>query len=112
MVMAAPIFHGTGLSQFTLGLALGNRVIFQQRRFDPELTLANIVKHRADSLVVVPTMLQRMLDLPADVLAKYDMTPLKVIFAAARRFRRTSWCAPPNTSATCSTTCTAPPNAR
>ncbi|WP_280235119.1 acyl-CoA synthetase [Nocardia cyriacigeorgica] len=82
MVMAAPIFHGTGLSQFTLGLALGNRVIFQQRRFDPELTLANIVKHRADSLVVVPTMLQRMLDLPADVLAKYDMSTLRVIFAA------------------------------
>ncbi|MFI9509553.1 acyl-CoA synthetase [Nocardia sp. NPDC052566] len=82
MVMAAPIFHGTGLSQFTLGFALGNRVIFQQRRFDPELTLANIVKYRADSLVVVPTMLQRILDLPAETLAKYDMSSLRVIFAA------------------------------
>ncbi|MFC8047404.1 acyl-CoA synthetase [Nocardia sp. NPDC057353] len=82
MIMAAPIFHGTGLSQFTLGLALGNRVVFQQRRFDPEGTLANIQKYRADSLVVVPTMLQRMLDLGDEVLAKYDVRSLKVIFAA------------------------------
>ncbi|MFQ6396481.1 acyl-CoA synthetase [Nocardia sp. KC 131] len=82
MIMAAPIFHGTGLSQFTIGLALGNRVIFQQRRFDPEQTLANIVKHRADSLVVVPTMLQRILDLDEAVLAKYDPSTIKVVFAA------------------------------
>ncbi|MFB7875744.1 acyl-CoA synthetase [Nocardia sp. NPDC056064] len=82
MIMAAPIFHGTGLSQFTLGLALGNRVIFQQRKFDPEATLANVVKYRADSLVVVPTMLQRILDLDEKVLAKYDPSTMKVIFAA------------------------------
>ncbi|WP_433711189.1 acyl-CoA synthetase [Nocardia sp. CA-084685] len=82
MIMAAPIFHGTGLSQFTLGLALGNRVIFQQRRFDPEQTLANIQRYQADSLVVVPTMLQRILDLGDEVLAKYDPRSIKVIFAA------------------------------
>ncbi|WP_327109703.1 acyl-CoA synthetase [Nocardia sp. NBC_01730] len=82
MLMAAPIFHGTGLSQFTLGLALGNRVVFQQRRFDPEKTLANITTYRADSLVLVPTMLQRILDLGDEVLAKYDSSTIKVIFAA------------------------------
>ncbi|WP_063041394.1 acyl-CoA synthetase [Nocardia pseudovaccinii] len=82
MIMAAPIFHGTGLSQFTLGLALGNRVIFQQRRFDPEKTLANIQQYQADSLVVVPTMLQRILDLGDEVLAEYDPRTIKVIFAA------------------------------
>ncbi|MEU4344850.1 acyl-CoA synthetase [Nocardia sp. NPDC023852] len=82
MLMAAPIFHGTGLSQFALGLALGNRVVFQQRRFDPEKTLANITTYRADSLVLVPTMLQRILDLGDEVLAKYDPSTIKVIFAA------------------------------
>ncbi|MBF6297058.1 acyl-CoA synthetase [Nocardia amamiensis] len=82
MIMAAPIFHGTGLSQFTLGLALGNRVIFQQRRFNPEQTLANIARFKADSLVVVPTMLQRILDLDEEVLAEYDVSSIKVIFAA------------------------------
>ncbi len=83
VVMAAPIFHATGLSQFTLALALGNRVVFQQRRFDPETTLANIQKYRAQGLTVVPTMLQRILDLPAETLAKYQPgETLRVLFAA------------------------------
>ncbi|MGY1942742.1 acyl-CoA synthetase [Nocardia asiatica] len=82
VVMAAPIFHGTGLSQFTLGWALGNTVVFQQRKFDPRRTLANVARHRAATLVVVPTMLQRILDLGPDALAQYDTTSLKVIFTA------------------------------
>ncbi|GAB2508582.1 acyl-CoA synthetase [Nocardia heshunensis] len=83
VVMAAPIFHATGLSQFTLALALGNRVVFQQRRFDPETTLANIQNFRAQGLTVVPTMLQRILDLPEETLAKYSpKETLRVIFAA------------------------------
>jgi fatty-acyl-CoA synthase len=82
ILMAAPVFHATGLSQFTIGLALGNRIVFQQRRFDPERTLADIERFRVEQLVAVPTMLQRMLDLPAEVLGKYDMSSLKVIFAA------------------------------
>jgi fatty-acyl-CoA synthase len=82
ILMAAPIFHATGLSQFTIGLALGNRIVFQQRRFDPEQTLANIQQYRADALVVVPTMLQRILDLGDEVLAKYDVSTVTVIFAS------------------------------
>jgi fatty-acyl-CoA synthase len=82
IVMAAPIFHGTGLSQLGLGWALGNKVVFQQRKFDPRRTLANVAEHRAATLVVVPTMLQRILDLGAGVLEQYDTRSLKVIFAA------------------------------
>ncbi|WP_067535205.1 acyl-CoA synthetase [Nocardia crassostreae] len=83
VVMAAPIFHATGLSQFTISVALGNRVVFQQRRFDPEQTLANIQKYRAQGLTVVPTILQRILDLPPETLAKYKPgETLKVVFAA------------------------------
>ncbi|KZM69052.1 acyl-CoA synthetase [Nocardia terpenica] len=82
MIMAAPVFHGTGLSQFTLGLALGNRVVFQQRRFDAERTLANVARYQADSLVLVPTMLQRILDLPPETLRQYDISSLRVLVAA------------------------------
>ncbi|MEV0709568.1 acyl-CoA synthetase [Nocardia aurea] len=82
LVMAAPIFHGTGLSQLTLGWALGNRIVFEQRRFDPVRTLADVAEHRAQTLVVVPTMLQRIIDLGPEVLAKYDTSSLRVIFAA------------------------------
>ncbi|MDT5141821.1 MAG: fatty-acyl-CoA synthase [Mycobacterium sp.] len=81
IVVAAPIFHGTGLGQFILGLALGNTVVLQ-RRFNPEVTLGNIARTRASCLVVVPTMLQRIIDLGPDVLAKYDTSTLRIIFAA------------------------------
>jgi fatty-acyl-CoA synthase len=81
IVVAAPIFHGTGLGQFILGLALGNTVVLQ-RRFNPEVTLANVASNRASCLVVVPTMLQRIIDLGPDVLAKYDTSTLRIIFVA------------------------------
>ncbi|NEW39902.1 acyl-CoA synthetase [Nocardia cyriacigeorgica] len=82
MIMAAPIFHGTGLSQFTLGWALGNTIVFQQRKFDPERTVAAVATHRAATLVLVPTMLQRIVDLGPEVLARYDTSSLRVVFAA------------------------------
>lgn len=81
MVMAAPAFHGTGVSQFALALALCNTVVMH-RKFDPENTLALVARHSADSLVLVPTMLQRIVDLPPAVLAKYDTSSLRIVFAA------------------------------
>ncbi|WP_454789634.1 acyl-CoA synthetase [Mycolicibacterium lutetiense] len=79
--VAAPMFHATGLATCSLGLALGNRVVLA-RRFEPEDTLASIDNHRASVLIVVPTMLQRILDLGPDVLARYDTSSLRVVFAA------------------------------
>jgi len=80
-VVAAPLFHATGLATCALGLALGNRVVLA-RRFDPEATLAAIEKYRAGALISVPTMLQRILDLGPDVLARSDTSSLTVLFAA------------------------------
>jgi fatty-acyl-CoA synthase len=79
--VAAPLFHATGLATLSLGLALGNRVVLA-RRFDPESTLASIERYRAGALILVPTMLQRLLDLGPDVLARYDTSSLRVVFAA------------------------------
>ena len=80
-LMAAPIFHGTGLGQAVLSLALGNRLVLR-RRFDPEETLRAIAAHRCDVLVVVPTMLQRILALPKEVRDRYDTSSLRIIFAS------------------------------
>jgi fatty-acyl-CoA synthase len=79
--VAAPLFHATGLATCALGLALGNRVVMA-RRFDPEATLKDIAEYQAAAVVLVPTMLQRILDLGPEVLAKYDTSALKVLFAA------------------------------
>ncbi|MBB3039702.1 acyl-CoA synthetase [Hoyosella altamirensis] len=79
--MAAPIFHGTGLSQFVLSLALGCTVIMD-RRFDAARAVAQVARYRADTLILVPTMLQRIVDLGPAVLAKHDTSTLRIIFAA------------------------------
>ncbi|WP_218150651.1 acyl-CoA synthetase [Actinokineospora terrae] len=80
-VLAAPLFHATGFSQFIISFALGSRVVLR-RRFDPEATLAAIAEHRATALVLVPTMLQRVLDLGDDVLGRYDTSSLRIVFTA------------------------------
>ncbi|MFB7718749.1 acyl-CoA synthetase [Nocardia sp. NPDC056100] len=82
MVIAAPIFHGTGLSQLMLGWALGNKVVLLQRKFDPKATLAAVAENHAATLVLVPTMLQRIVDLGPEVLQSIDTSSLRVIFAA------------------------------
>jgi fatty-acyl-CoA synthase len=79
--LAAPLFHGTGLSQFVLTLALGSTTILR-RRFDPRQALETMAKHRAEVLVVVPTMLQRILNLGDDVIRQYDLSSLRIVFCA------------------------------
>ncbi|NLT07251.1 MAG: AMP-binding protein [Solirubrobacterales bacterium] len=79
--VAAPLFHSWGFAHFTLGLML-NTTLVLQRRFDPEQTLAAVSSHRADALVVVPVMMQRILALPEDVRARYDLSSLRVVAAS------------------------------
>jgi fatty-acyl-CoA synthase len=79
--LAAPSFHGTGLSQLILTFALGSTAVLC-RRFDARATLAGIAAHRCTALVVVPTMLRRIMDLPDEVRAEYDTSSLRVLFSA------------------------------
>jgi fatty-acyl-CoA synthase len=80
-VLGAPLFHGTGLSQFILSFALGCTVVVR-RKFDAEATIRAVQENRATELVLVPTMLQRILDLGEDVLKSYDTSSLRIVFSA------------------------------
>jgi len=77
-MIAAPLFHSWGYAHFTLGLALSSTLVLR-RRFDPEETLKAVAQHRASALAVVPVMLQRILDLGPQTLARYDTRCLKII---------------------------------
>jgi fatty-acyl-CoA synthase len=79
--MGAPLFHGTGLSQFILSFALGSKVVMR-RKFNPEEALRGVAEHKCTALVLVPTMLQRIVDLPKEVRQKYDTASLRIIFVA------------------------------
>jgi fatty-acyl-CoA synthase len=79
--IAAPLFHSWGFAHFTLGLILGSTYVLR-RKFDPEECLADIARYRCDSLVVVPVMMQRIMELPEEVRSKYDTSSLKVVAAS------------------------------
>jgi acyl-CoA synthetase (AMP-forming)/AMP-acid ligase II len=76
-VIAAPLFHSWGFAHFSLGLALRSTYVLR-RRFDPEDTLKAIAESEATALVVVPVMMQRILQLPDETLSKYDLPSLRV----------------------------------
>jgi acyl-CoA synthetase (AMP-forming)/AMP-acid ligase II/carbon monoxide dehydrogenase subunit G len=79
--IAAPLFHSWGFAHFSLGLILGTTYVLR-RKFDPEAALAEVARSRADALAVVPVMMQRIMDLPEETRAKYDVSSLKVVAAS------------------------------
>ena len=78
VVIAAPLFHAWGLVHMGVGLGMSSTAVLQPQ-FDPEATLAAIAEHRANGLVVVPVMLQRILALGGEVIARYDTSSLRYI---------------------------------
>jgi acyl-CoA synthetase (AMP-forming)/AMP-acid ligase II len=80
-LIAAPLFHSWGLAHFILGIGLSSTLILR-RRFDPQDTLSAIDEHGATALIVVPVMLQRILELGPKVLGRYDTGSLRVIAAS------------------------------
>lgn len=78
MMIAAPLFHSWGLAALQLSTPLRSTVVLQDR-FEPESCLQAIAENRCTSLIAVPIMLQRILELPADVRARYDTSSLRVV---------------------------------
>ena len=80
-LIAAPLFHSWGFAHLVLGLSLNSTYVLQ-RKFDPEETLKAIAEHEATALIVVPVMMQRILQLPEETLNKYDLPSLRVTAAS------------------------------
>jgi acyl-CoA synthetase (AMP-forming)/AMP-acid ligase II len=77
MMIAAPLFHSWGFFHFIMSLPTASTIVLR-RRFDPEGTLQAVQEHRAQVLAVVPVMLQRILQLPEETLASYDLSSLRI----------------------------------
>ncbi len=78
----APLYHAAPLGWSMAVQALGGTVVVMER-FDAEEALALIEKHKVTTAQWVPTHFVRMLKLPQDVRAKYDVSSLKQVFHAA-----------------------------
>jgi acyl-CoA synthetase (AMP-forming)/AMP-acid ligase II/NAD(P)-dependent dehydrogenase (short-subunit alcohol dehydrogenase family) len=81
LFVAPPLFHGFGLSYLGLALFLGSTLVLR-RTFDAEATLEAIAKHRVRSIVVVPSMLKRILDLPEATRRAHDTSSLGAAISA------------------------------
>jgi acyl-CoA synthetase (AMP-forming)/AMP-acid ligase II len=77
MVIAAPLFHSWGFFHFVIGLPTASTMVLR-RRFDPEDTLLAVQESRAQVLAAVPVMIQRILQLPEETLARYDLSSLRI----------------------------------
>jgi acyl-CoA synthetase (AMP-forming)/AMP-acid ligase II/uncharacterized protein YndB with AHSA1/START domain len=78
MLVAAPLFHTWGLGALQLGMPLHAKLVLH-RKFDPEATLAAIEEHRCTTLIAVPIMLRRILDLPRQVIRNYNTSSLRIV---------------------------------
>ncbi len=76
--IASRLFHSWGYMHFGLAIAASATLVLR-RRFNPEDLLAEIECEPVDSLVLVPTMLTRILELPSAVRRRYDTSSLRVV---------------------------------
>jgi fatty-acyl-CoA synthase len=79
-LVSAPLFHTWGFAAFQIGSLMGSTLILR-RKFDPEDALVQLATHRCTSMFAVPVMLQRILDLGDDVIARYDTSALRTVTA-------------------------------
>lgn len=85
-VIAAPVFHAWGFGQMAISSTMTCTMIMA-RRFDPQGTLDLVRKHSATGLAVVPVMLERIIDLPAEVLDARPTPSLRFVTASGSRMR-------------------------
>jgi fatty-acyl-CoA synthase len=75
-----PLYHSTAFAFASITYLLGGTV-YVERKFDPESTLRLIARERITTTAMVPTMLSRLLALPAEVKAAHDVRSLHAVFS-------------------------------
>src|SRR3546814_239537 len=81
-LVSAPMYHSAPNAQSLFSVRIGADVILQPR-FDPEDMLALIEKWRVTHLYLAPIMFNRLLQLPASVRERYDVSSLRFVVHAA-----------------------------
>ncbi|WP_045875740.1 acyl-CoA synthetase [Pseudofrankia sp. DC12] len=78
----APLYHAAGLQWSGAVHEVGGTLVILEK-FDPEQLLAVIEREQVTHVQVVPTMLVRLLKLPAEVRDRYDLSSLVSVLHAA-----------------------------
>ena len=81
-LMAGPGYHSAvGAFNVLTGVCGGTIVIMPS--FDPEQALALIDRHRVTTTFMAPTLLHRIMDLPEEVRARYDVSSMRGLILGA-----------------------------
>ncbi|WP_020657941.1 acyl-CoA synthetase [Amycolatopsis benzoatilytica] len=78
----SPLYHTAVLNFVAISLQLGHTAVLMDR-WDAEEMLRLIERHRVTHSHMVPTQFRRLLALPDDVRAKYDLSSLRVMIHGA-----------------------------
>ncbi|MFI5959365.1 AMP-binding protein [Cryptosporangium sp. NPDC051539] len=81
-LLPAPLYHSAPNVAATFAAAMGLNLVILPR-FDPEEFLRAVEGHRVTSVQMVPTMFVRLLQLPGEVRARYDVSSLESVVHAA-----------------------------
>jgi len=84
-LVCCPLYHSAPPVFANITQLLGGSVVVM-RRFDPEETLRTIQDEGIVSSFLVPTILNRILALPEQVLARYDLSSMKRLIVGAAPF--------------------------
>jgi fatty-acyl-CoA synthase len=79
-LVACPLYHSTAFGFLSLSHILGCTVVLMDH-FDAKAWLELVDQHGVTTTAMVPTMLQRVLDVPLDVRAQYDTRSLRAVFS-------------------------------
>ncbi len=80
-LLPAPIYHTAPNSHMTNAIALGVDLTLMPR-FEPEQFLRLVEEYRIQQTFMVPIMFVRLLRLPAEIRARYDLSSLEAIVHA------------------------------
>jgi fatty-acyl-CoA synthase len=79
-LVTCPLYHSTAFGFMSLSAILGQTVVLMDE-FKPEPFLELVQRYGVTTTAVVPTMLHRVLELPAETRARYDARTLRAVFS-------------------------------
>lgn len=82
LICPGPFYHAAP-GRFMMSVQRCGGTLIGFKKFDPEALLAAIERHRATHVLLVPTMMIRLLKLPATVRARYDLSSLRCVLHMA-----------------------------
>jgi long-chain acyl-CoA synthetase len=77
-LVTSPMYHSAPCAHTQFALHLGHTLVITPR-FEPENILELVERYRVTNAMMVPTMFHRMLRLPAEVKARYDVSSLRQV---------------------------------